>query len=86
MAEEALRTAGDPVQGWYVEFVKSPGAQYGKKRWIPLLGLFRGRKGDAPKTFVSLSDEAYADAQKYQGKQLKPYAVRYDQVAEVARR
>lgn len=86
IAEEAVRTAGEPVQGWYVEFVKSPGAHYSKKKWIPLLGLFRGRKGDAPKTFVPLSDEAYADAQKYQGKQLKPYAVRYDQVAEVARR
>lgn len=86
IAEEAARTAGEAVQGWYVEFVKSPGSQYGKRGWIPLMGLFRGRKGDAPKTFVPLSDEAYADAQKFQGKQLKPYAGKYDQVVEVVRR
>jgi hypothetical protein len=85
LAEEAVRTAGEAVQGWYIEFVKSPGT-HGKGRWIPLMGLFRGRKGDAPKTFVPLSDEAYADAQKYQGKQLKPYAGKYDQVVEVTRR
>jgi hypothetical protein len=86
LAEEAARTAGETVQGWYVEFVKSPGAHYGKKGWIPLMGLFRGRKGDAPRTFAPLSDEAYADARKYQGKQLKPYASKYDQVVEAARR
>ena len=80
-AEEAALTAGEPVQGWYVEFVRAP-SQKGKKRWLPLLGLYKGPKGEASKTFAPLSDEAYADAARFQGKQLKPYAKHYSEVIE----
>lgn len=80
-AEKAL-TADEPVQGWYVEFVKGPKNRYGKRSWMPLMGLYKGPRGNAPKTFKALDQPAFEDARKFQGKQLKPYANQYDELAE----
>jgi hypothetical protein len=77
---EARASASEKVQGWFVQFVKGPKNAYGKRKWVPLLGVYRGPKGEAPKTFVALDDHTYADALTYQGRQLKPYARTYNEV------
>ncbi len=77
---QAIATADHPVQGWYVEFVKGPKNRYGKRKWIPLMGLYKGPRGKAPKTFIALTDDAFEKAEKYQGKQLRPFATQYHQV------
>jgi len=86
IADEAALSANDLVRGWYVEFVKGPRNRYGKRNWVPLMGLYRGPKGNAPKTFKDLTPDAFEEAQKFQGKQLKPYASRYDEIVETTGR
>lgn len=71
-----------PVRGWYVEWEVNYDGPYGRRRNIPRLAVYEGDPAKAPRNFTLLDEADYRRACELQGRRLRAYAVRYDQVVD----
>ncbi|MFQ5591319.1 MAG: hypothetical protein ACE5HE_09170 [Phycisphaerae bacterium] len=81
---EAMRAwdAGDrpAVRGWHSKWEVEYTGPYGRRRNVPVLGVYEGDPAKAPKGLEPLGDDDYAKAAKLAGQRLRAYAKRFDDV------
>jgi hypothetical protein len=69
------------VRGWYTTWEADYSGRFGRRCNIPLLAVYQGDAGKAPRGFQPITDDAdWAAAQALAGRQLKPYAKSWREV------
>ena len=69
------------VRGWYIKWLRDYSGPYGRRRNVPTLGLYEGDPAKAPNGFRPIGEDPdWATAKALEGRTLRPYATRFDQV------
>lgn len=61
-----------PVKGWYVQYFKMTDPVSRRRYNKPFVGIYQGPANKAPGGFKSLGEEAFAEAQRQRGREIKP--------------
>lgn len=77
--EQRAADAERVVRGWYTAWRVEYG-QYGRKRNVPVVGLYSGPADRAPRGLTEMTEPEYAEAEPLLGRALKPWATSWREV------